>query len=155
MSAAFIFKHWRKLAAGGVTLLVIFLIGQIVDRVRDYGQARYEAGLNACKIKKLEGENSGLRDHIKTTEDVQAETKELWADIKQRLDERSEAERVLTDRNEQQARQAQQDQREYERMLNDLLESVGPADCSSDPVLHDETVSSRDRAEANYQGSAN
>ena len=112
MSAAFIFKHWRKLAAGGVALLVIFLIGQIVDRVRDYGQARYEAGYQSADLECTKAREAAQIARDKQIAEIEAEERAKREALQARLDAQdaiiTEKDKAIAEANAR-ARKAAQD----------------------------------------------
>ena len=144
-----ILQHWKFFAGAGAMLALSFCVWL-------YGESRYAKGQSDCQTaaenEELKEANAGQANFIAALETARSEERAEWDDLRDRLDERSEAERALSDRITEDRSAAAQSQRRYEGMIDDLLSNVGSADCSADLRLRDAVDESRKRAADNYQG---
>ena len=112
MSAAFLLRNWRWIAAGGAVLLALFLIWQIADVTRDYGQAQYEDGYQAASLECANAREAAQIARDKQIAEIEAEERAKREALQARLDAQdaiiTEKDKAIAEANAR-ARKAAQD----------------------------------------------
>lgn len=151
MSAAFLLRNWRWIAAGGAVLLALFLIWQIADVTRDYGQAQYEAGYQAASLECANAREAAQIARDKQIAEIQAEERAKREALQARLDAQTEANRQLDAKLTKANRDARAARERAANAIDEALRNTGPAQCSVTGSVSDEYAAGLSAYTARHQ----